>query len=142
MGDDYGKPTDHWIGVAFPNGSPPTTAGALRENFYVDIPASVPDSTLLAVYPTQLFETSMALLIFLYLWSRRDRPHQTGWLFGIWMILAGVERFAIEFLRAKDDRFFGPLTTAQLISLALMGLGLYVVLRRRVARGSRTSAAV
>ena len=27
VGDDYGRPTDSWVGIAFPNGSPPSTAG-------------------------------------------------------------------------------------------------------------------
>ena len=34
--------------------------------------------------------------------------------------LLEVERFAIEFLRAKDDRFFGSLTLAQVISIGLV----------------------
>ena len=45
---------------------------------------------------------------------------------------SAVERFLVEFLRAKDDRFFGPLTAAQLISLATLLLiaGILVYLRR------------
>jgi phosphatidylglycerol:prolipoprotein diacylglycerol transferase len=33
--------------------------------------------------------------------------------------MAGIERFIIEFFRAKDDRFFGPFTTAQMIAIAI-----------------------
>jgi phosphatidylglycerol:prolipoprotein diacylglycerol transferase len=38
---------------------------------------------------------------------------------------AGAERFLVEFLRAKDDRFFGVLTLAQIISLGIIGVGIY-----------------
>ena len=50
-------------------------------------------------------------------------------------MLAGVERFGIEFLRAKDDRFFGPLTLAQVTSVVLVAIGavLLSALARRTA---------
>ena len=47
-------------------------------------------------------------------------------------MLAGAERFAVEFLRAKDDRFFGVLTLAQVISLAIVAAG--VIGMTRVSR--------
>ncbi len=61
VGDDYGRPTDLPWGVAFKYGLPETTAGNLRDMFGVQIPATVPDGTLLRVHPTQLYETTMAL---------------------------------------------------------------------------------
>jgi phosphatidylglycerol:prolipoprotein diacylglycerol transferase len=46
--------------------------------------------------------------------------------------LLAVERFLVEILRAKDDRFFGPFTLAQMISLSvLVLLGVLAWLRRR-----------
>lgn len=138
VGDDYGRPTDSWVGIAFPQGSPPSTAGNLRDGFGVSVPSSIPDSTVLQVHPTQLYEVGMSLLIFLVLWRLRgDRP--TGWLFSLWLALAGAERFIVEFFRAKDDRFFGALTLAQVISLCLIGLGIYLM--RRSAAGARTAPA-
>lgn len=134
VGDDYGKPTDSWIGIAFPDGAPPTTAGSLRRNFNVEIPPGVPNDAVLAVYPTQLFEVAMAGLIFLYLWPRRHHDHRNGWLAGAWMILAGIERLVVELFRAKDDRIFGPLTVAQVISIALVALGAYLVALLREPR--------
>ncbi len=35
----------------------------------------------------------------------------------------------VEFLRAKDDRFFGDFTLAQLVSLALVALGSFILFR-------------
>ncbi len=129
VGDDYGRPTDSWVGIAFPNGLPPTTAGSLRRNFGLSIPAGVPDAQVLSVHPTQLYETGLALLIFLVLWKLRLRDKKAGWLFGVWMVLAGAERLFVEVFRAKDDRFLGAFTLAQLISVLLIGLGVFLVQR-------------
>lgn len=129
VGDDYGRPTDSWVGIAFPNGSPPSTAGNLRRAFGVEIPAGIPDGQVLAVYPTQLFETGISLLIFLLLWRLRFRDRRAGWLFCLWLVLAGAERLFVEIFRAKDDRFFGPLSLAQILSIALIALGAWLMLR-------------
>lgn len=125
VGDDYGRPTDSWVGVAFPNGSPPSTAENLREAFGVAVPDSIPGWEVLKVHPTQLYEVGLTALIFFALWRLRRHPYRAGWLFTAWMVLAGLERFAVEFVRAKDDRFFGPFSLAQVISLAMVAGGLY-----------------
>jgi phosphatidylglycerol:prolipoprotein diacylglycerol transferase len=131
VGDDYGRPTDSWIGIAFPQGSPPTTAGNLRADFGAHIPAGVPDSTVLKVIPTQPFETAASLVIFWLLWRWRKKPQRAGRLFAAYLVLMGAERFVIEIFRAKDDRFIGPLTTAQIIAMALIALGAILWLRLR-----------
>ena len=131
VGDDYGRPTDLPWGVKFPVGLPETTAGNLRELFHVAIPDSVPDSTLLRVHPTQLYETAMALTIWgIAMWMFRRRL-QPGTIALTVLALLAVERFLVEILRAKDDRFFGPLTLAQVISLSVLALvGVVAWLRR------------
>jgi phosphatidylglycerol:prolipoprotein diacylglycerol transferase len=113
-------------------GLPPTRAGELRELFGIDIPASVADDTLLQVHPTQLYETAMALAIWgvgLWLFKRRLPAGMTGLVV---LGLLAVERFLIEFLRAKDDRFFGGFTLAQMISLGvLLVIAVLLWMRRR-----------
>jgi phosphatidylglycerol:prolipoprotein diacylglycerol transferase len=131
VGDDYGRPTDSWIGIAFPSGAPPSTAGNLRRGFGVDIPAAVPDAQVLSVFPTQLFETAISLFIFLVLWKLRFKDRPAGWLFSLWLVLAGLERLFIEFFRAKDDRFFGALSLAQVISVGVIALGAWIMTRLR-----------
>jgi phosphatidylglycerol:prolipoprotein diacylglycerol transferase len=125
VGDDYGRPTDSWVGMVFRDGSPKTSAGNLRDFFGVDIPESIPDNEMLAVFPTQLFETAIALIILAVLWRLRMHPHRAAWLFFLYLLLAGMARLFIEIFRAKDDRFFGPFTLAQLISLTLIVVGTY-----------------
>jgi len=130
VGDDYGRPTDSWVGMEFPRGLPPTTAGNLRR-FGAEIDSSVPDTEVLAVHPTQLYETGISLVVFFFLWRLRRHPHKQGWLFGLWLAAAGAERLIIEFFRAKDDRFLGTFTLAQAFSALLIAAGVTIVLRTR-----------
>ncbi|MGH7713833.1 MAG: prolipoprotein diacylglyceryl transferase [Gemmatimonadaceae bacterium] len=130
VGDDYGRPWNSRWAVAFPEGSPPSTARNMEQMFGVSVPEGVSPDTVLSVYPTQLYETALGFVMFLILWRLRDHKHAEGWLFGVYCVLAGLERLAIEFLRAKDDRFFGPLTAAQAIALAVTAVGVIIMLRR------------
>ncbi len=124
VGDDYGRPSNLPWAVAFPVGLPRTTAGDLRQVFHLAIPSSVPDDTLLRVHPTQLYETAICLLIWGgALWVLRRRPAiaEASGAFGMAVLcLLALERFLVEILRAKDDRFFGDFTLAQAISVAVM----------------------
>ncbi len=130
VGDDYGRPWSGPLAVAFPNGAPPSTAGIMARDFGVSFPAGTDPAQVIAVHPTQLYETLMGLVMFAILWRMRDHKHAEGWLFGVWCILAGVERFIIEFVRAKDDRFFGSLTAAQVIALVVMAVGVALMVWR------------
>ena len=145
VGDDYGRPSDLPWAVAFANGLPPTTAGYLRSEFGVPVPPGVPDDQLLRVHPTQLYETAMALVIAWLGWRllRGPRGRQAGrTALAVFAGLA-VERFLVEFVRAKDDRFLAGLTLAQAISLAILILmALLWVGRRRVwSRDTSVTAA-
>ncbi len=40
-------------------------------------------------------------------------------------------RFLVEIVRAKDDRFLGPFTVAQLISVIIFVVGLVLVARSK-----------
>ena len=128
VNDDYGRPTDLPWGVRFPEGLPPSTAGSMQTLFGIPVPAGTDPATVLAVHPTQIYEAILMTLAFVVLWRVRDaRP--VGWLFGLYLVFAGVERFLIEILRAKDDRFLGPFTLAQLTSVILIAIGTWLLLR-------------
>jgi phosphatidylglycerol:prolipoprotein diacylglycerol transferase len=98
VGDDYGRETDLPFGIAFPKGAPAT---------------HVP------VHPTQLYEVAWLVLAGWLLWRRRSR---SPFLFGEYMILAGVGRFAVEILRTNARVALG-LSEAQWISIALVLAG-------------------
>lgn len=122
--DDYGVPTSLPWAMRFPEGTPPSTAANLQLQFGVDVAPGVAPSEVLAVHPTQLYEVAIMLGVFWLLWRLRRHAHAVGWLFGVYLVAAGLERFGIEFLRAKDDRFLGALTLAQGVSLAVAAAGL------------------
>lgn len=135
-GDSYGIPSDLPWAVAFPRGMPPSTAGNLRTEFGLRIAADIPDSALLSVHPTMLYSTVILMAVAGVLWwvLRRDPP--AGLVFSLYLVLAGVERFFVEFLRAKDDRFLAGFTTAQLIAavLVVLGASLLMALSRKAGR--------
>jgi phosphatidylglycerol:prolipoprotein diacylglycerol transferase len=121
VGDDYGRPTNLPWGMAFPVGLPETTAGNLRRMFGVAVPVSISDDTLMRVHPTQLYETALALAIWGFaLWLFKRRPQPPGMVALAVFALLAVERFLIEILRAKDDRFLGGFTLAQAFSVAIL----------------------
>jgi phosphatidylglycerol:prolipoprotein diacylglycerol transferase len=135
VGDDYGRPTDLPWGMSFPVGLPPTTAGEMRRMFGVDVPASIPDDTMMRVHPTQIYETLTCLLIWAFgLWLFRRQLAQKrpagAVVLAVFGLLA-VERFLVEILRAKDDRFFGGFTLAQMISVGVLAIIAIVTLVRR-----------
>jgi phosphatidylglycerol:prolipoprotein diacylglycerol transferase len=130
VGDDYGLPTHAWYGIAFPKGSPPSTAGYFR-SLGVHIPTTVPNNAVLAVHPTQLYEIFLGLVMFAILWQLSKRLMAPGRLFAVFMILYAVERFFIEFVRAKGDRYVLGLSTSQVASILLIALAAYIWHRTR-----------
>ncbi len=137
VGDDYGKPWSSRLAVMFPEGAPPSTVRYLTE-FGWKAPPGMPENAVLAVHPTQIYETVLGFVMFAILWKVRDHRHAEGWLFGAYCVLAGIERFIIEFFRAKDDRFFGPFTAAQMIALAFIAFGAtWMYMRSNVGGGKQ-----
>ena len=132
VGDDYGKVYTGPLSVAFPEGAPPSTAISMFQNFHVPMDPNVAPTTVLSVVPTQLMETVLGFAMFAILWRLRDHKHAEGWLFGVYCVLAGIERFIVEFFRVKDDRFSwaGGLSMAQLIALAIVLAGVGIMAAR------------
>jgi phosphatidylglycerol---prolipoprotein diacylglyceryl transferase len=143
VGDDWGRPTDLPWGVRFPRGYPPTTVESIERNFGVTVDPALVEKygNVLPVHPTQLYEVGLSLIFFAVLWRMRDHGHRTGWLFMLWLVLAGAERFLVEIFRVKDDRFFGPLSVAQLISIALIAVGVWGLVRFGPAGGPEDDTA-
>jgi phosphatidylglycerol:prolipoprotein diacylglycerol transferase len=128
VNDDYGIPSTLPWAMKFPEGLPPTTVANLQQMHVVFPPGTIP-TEVVAVHPTQIYETALMLLAFAWLWRLRSHRHAVGWRFGVYLVIAGVERFLIEMVRAKDDRLLGPFTLAQLTSILLIVAGLIVMQR-------------
>src|SRR5688500_2988735 len=97
VGDDYGRPWESPLAVQFPEGAPPSTAGNMSQLFGTSFPAGTDPSAVIAVHPTQIYEVILGFVMFLIVWRFRDHKHAAGWLFGLYAVLAGIERFVIEF---------------------------------------------
>jgi len=138
VGDDYGMWYDGPLAVAFPAGFPPSTVGSMERAFHAQFPSTMDASALVGVVPTQLIEVALGFVMFLVLWRLRKHSHADGWLFGAYAVLAGVERFLVEFLRIKDDRFFA-LSVAQCIAIAVFVVGI-LVMRARSGPAARPAA--
>lgn len=79
-----------------------------------------------AVYPTSVYETTMAFTIGLILWGLRKKTTPwPGLLFAIYLMFNGAERFLIEGIRVNDrHEGLGGFTQAEFIALILLGIGL------------------
>ena len=126
--DDYGVPTSLPWGMKFPEGVPPTSAYQMRA-WGIEVPQDIPGSEILAVHPTQLYEVAAMLFVFWLLWRLRKHTHAVGWLAAFYLVAAGIERFLIEFIRAKDDRMLGTFTIAQLMSVCVILVGAILLMR-------------
>lgn len=108
---DYGKPTNLPWGMSFPHGLVPTFQ---------------------RVHPTPVYELFGALLIAWILWRRGgpERPRPLGQITGEYLILSGIARFLVEFIRI-NPRILWDLTNAQLASLGAIVFGFALVLYAR-----------
>lgn len=108
VGDDYGRPSTLPWAVAFPEGLPPT-----------DLP----------VHPTQLYEAIPLFALAVLLTHIRAAGTPDRRVFGVYLLLAGLLRFAVEFLRI-DERVLLGLSVAHLASLAVTLAGAMLLARR------------
>ena len=82
------------------------------------------------VFPTSLYESIISLISFGVLWMMRKKINAPVVLFGLFMILNGVERFVIEHIRINHRyNFLGlNLTQAEIISAGLILIGIAVMI--------------
>lgn len=110
----WGKPTTHFWGVTFTN--------QLAHDL-VGTPLGV------ALEPTQLIESAVELFNFFLLMWMFKRKKFDGQIFAAYIILYGIARYFIEFLRDDPGRgsvFGGVMTGTQLISIGLVLLGGFI----------------
>jgi phosphatidylglycerol:prolipoprotein diacylglycerol transferase len=107
---DYGPPSDLPWAMAFPNGVVPTAE---------------------RVHPTPLYEIFLLLAFFAILWKLRKRSFPAGTMFGMYFIAAGIGRFATEFWRTTPKIAFGWMSLAQIISIAMILVGILIIQARK-----------
>ncbi len=130
---DYGIPTTLPWGTVYAKGIyPPSIAFQNVPEIAKNYPGGiVPDTT--PLHPTPIYELLACIVIFVILWSIRKKNYPAGELFMIYLVLSGVERLLVEFIRINPRVLFG-LTEAQLTSIVLIFIGLFGIyhLKRRV----------
>ena len=112
---DYGRPWDGPWAMGYAQGTSPTAPGE-------------------TVHPTPLYECIGMGLIAWFLWTLRDRV-RPGVLLALWLVLAGLERLLVEFLRRNPDEALG-LTLPQLQSVVMILGGLLWMALVHHRRGS------
>ncbi|TWG92971.1 MULTISPECIES: prolipoprotein diacylglyceryl transferase [Luteimonas] len=126
----WGKYTQAGWGVVFP--TDPQLAGRSAEQLQAEFAAGALDA--FARHPSQLYQAFLeGLVMFIVLWWYSSRPRPRYALSGLFALLYGVFRFAVEFVRVPDADIgyiaFGWLTMGQLLSLPLVALGAYLLWR-------------
>lgn len=116
----YGIPTDSFLGMSFPYGA----------------------SGNIPVYPTQLFEAIFLFILFFLLNKVKAFRNIE---FSVYLIGYGVWRFLIEFIRGDDrgefltffqGQYSNYPTPSQYLSIVLIGLGIYLLVRSRRKKGT------
>src|SRR6185437_3247106 len=115
---DYGLPTSLPWGISFPNGLVPTAQ---------------------RVHPTPIYEFIVALLIAWYLWRRGSVENPLGEITGEYLVLTGIARFLVEFIRINPRIYLG-MSNAQLASIASIIAGIVLIVWAQ--RHARTLAQV
>ena len=110
---DYGKPSHLPWAMGYPHGTVPTPPGV-------------------RVQPTPVYETLAMGAVALVLWNLRDRV-RAGVLFALYLVMSGVERLLIEFIRRNKHVVIG-LTLPQLISIVMIAAGAAWLVAMRQAR--------
>lgn len=119
---DYGFPTTLPWGTDYSNGTyPPSAAFRSFPEVTSQFPGGiVPNNTL--CHPTPIYETIICSIFFVILWKNRFRWNADGRIFYSYLVLAGIERFSVEFFRLNPRLLFG-LSEAQIIAVILILIG-------------------
>jgi phosphatidylglycerol---prolipoprotein diacylglyceryl transferase len=88
------------------------------------------------VYPTPIYESAGALVLFGVLWALRSHGQRPGYLFAWYLLLAGFERLLIEKIRVNPEHLLlgVRLTQAEAISCVLIVAGLLGALATSTGR--------
>jgi phosphatidylglycerol---prolipoprotein diacylglyceryl transferase len=102
----WGKVTDSPLGMVFPT----------------------PDAGPLPRHPSQLYEAALeGLVLFVVLWLFSSRPRPRLAVIGLFLLLYGVFRFAVEFVREPDPQLgylaFDWLTMGQVLCVPMILVG-------------------
>jgi len=80
------------------------------------------------VQPTPIYELLFSLVVFWIIWQLGKSAKPVGWLTGLYLVLSGIGRFLVEFVRINPKIYFhGTMSNAQVAALASIIVGLAVL---------------
>lgn len=118
----WGRSTDAWVGMVFPN-----------------------DPQQLPRHPSQLYEFLLeGILLFTLLFLYSGKPRPRGVISGLFLLLYGCFRFIVEWFREPDSHIgfdlFEWMTRGQILCLPMMAFGIILILWGQFGSGSETVA--
>ena len=106
---DYGRPTDLPWAMGYPDGMVPTPPGV-------------------EVHPTPIYEIIAMAFVVWILWRLATRYDKSGWwTFGWFLVLSGIERFLVEFVR-RNPEWFAGFTQPQWVGISSVIIGVVLIL--------------
>ena len=131
---DYGIPTTLPWGMSFPNGIVPTLGVCAERGLPLDC----------RVHPTPIYEFLAWVIIAAFLWRMGKKAARGagshGEIFGVYLILTGVARFLVEFIRLNPKVLYG-MTNAQVVSILSICFGAILLWRARSEASLRSKPA-
>ncbi len=88
------------------------------------VPPTPPDAL---VQPTPIYELLFSLLVFWILWQLGKKHKPVGWMTGLYLVLAGIGRFLVEFVRINPRLYWG-MSNAQMAALGSILIGILAML--------------
>jgi len=80
------------------------------------------------VQPTPIYELLFALLVFWVIWELGKRHKPIAWLTGVYLMLSGLGRFLVEFVRINPKLYFrNTMSNAQVAALGSILVGALVL---------------
>jgi len=131
----WGKYTDGTWGVVFPSGLPAPLAQLDAATLQAQFASGALNPY--ARHPSQLYEALLeGVVLFVVLWAVSARPRSRYLVSGLFALLYGIFRFAVEFVRMPDNGVyvaFGWLTKGQILCVPLIVFGLVLLALSRRA---------
>jgi phosphatidylglycerol:prolipoprotein diacylglycerol transferase len=87
------------------------------------VPPTPPDAL---VQPTPIYELLYAIVIFAIVWKLAEKHKPVGWITGLYLVLSGVGRFLVEFVRINPRIYWG-MSNAQVAALGSIVGGLLLL---------------
>jgi phosphatidylglycerol:prolipoprotein diacylglycerol transferase len=82
------------------------------------------------VQPTPVYEFLFAMALAWLLWQLGKKARPLGWMTGLYLLLSGVARFLVEFVRVNPRLYWG-MSNAQVAALGSVVVGLIVMVATR-----------